>query len=445
MDPGEGAVKPKRKVGRFVLLGLVLFLVLGFTGIWVADEAAYRKARAAGIPLELEDLYDTPMPADEDNAAVGILEAGELLLRDERLKYRVWAYLQGTPEQQQFARNEVAAHAPALARLQEAVARPEFRDPEDIEDPTAPNLLYIRMQSFLDLVYARILIRTRDGQIDEAIADFRIAVALLNLEAGYSLPPYIPLQELILACTSEAELSALRNALADIRGMSIEEDIRRGIFLTFSRMRNGPLMEELERDLARHHAPPSIDPVQIVRKGYPKDLKWRFQMARLVRWVTPAFRQKMTLEEMEKYFGGIYDAAENSPLDQSLYRVAIEYLPAANYNLRHNLAASREVHLALIDARVHYLQTGLWPKSFSDLPNQYTDPFTGKPLFFSASADGLSVWSVGRDGQNDNGKTRSGGSAGHDIVASIPPPPATSPPSTEVPDPLPAKATSSSP
>ncbi len=420
------------------LVGLALFPVLLLAGMWFADEAAYREARAAGVPLELEDLYDTPMPADEDNAAVGILEAGELLVRPKHKGdiYRVWAYLEGTPEQKQFAREKVAENAPALAKLQEAVSRPEFRTQADIENPTVPDLLQSRMRTFMDLLSARILIRARDGLIDKAISDAEVLVALLNLGTD-KLPAGPPraLQELVSGCTSEAELTALRDVLADLQGPSVEEVVRHRAFMSISGMRNGPLMKQAFADSHFGYSPERVEAGQIARKGYAKDLRWRFEMARLIRWLTPAYQQKMSVEEMKAYFDGIAIAAEESPLDNALYNDSIAAIPdihlhqiSSNY-----LLACRAIYTALVDSKLHYQRHGDWPKSLADLPDDYIDPDNGKPLSFKRNPDGILIWSSGPD-QTSN--PRVSAMLTYEVKASLPPPPY--PPLTNpaVPDPL---------
>ena len=54
------------------------------------------------------------------------------------------------------------------------------------------------------------------------------------------------------------------------------------------------------------------------------------------------------------------------------------------------------------------MKTGRWPKTLAEIPADLlarvpTDPFTGEPLRYAARADGVTVYSVGRDGADDGG------------------------------------------
>ncbi|HEY3781829.1 MAG TPA: hypothetical protein VGL56_12150 [Fimbriimonadaceae bacterium] len=75
-----------------------------------------------------------------------------------------------------------------------------------------------------------------------------------------------------------------------------------------------------------------------------------------------------------------------------------------------------------------HAKTGVYPKSISDIPGIWTDPFGGKPLHVKIAGDSFRVYSVGPDGVDNGGADRSesksyptfNGDEEYDIVAAYP-------------------------
>lgn len=68
----------------------------------------------------------------------------------------------------------------------------------------------------------------------------------------------------------------------------------------------------------------------------------------------------------------------------------------------------------------HRLKTGSFPAALADLPKELlaevpSDPYTGKPILFKPTADGLVVYCTGADGSDDGGNLSSESKPGFDL------------------------------
>jgi hypothetical protein len=77
------------------------------------------------------------------------------------------------------------------------------------------------------------------------------------------------------------------------------------------------------------------------------------------------------------------------------------------------ITALRDMTIHALAAERYRLRHGQWPESLSDIPPDLlpdawahgpsVDPFDGQPLRYQISDDGLRLYSVGRNGQDDGG------------------------------------------
>lgn len=71
--------------------------------------------------------------------------------------------------------------------------------------------------------------------------------------------------------------------------------------------------------------------------------------------------------------------------------------------VRNQRISVRLVTLALIKALLFEQKTGQLPTSLQDLPGQWTDPFSSRPLLFKRRQGQLLIYGVGENGKDDNG------------------------------------------
>lgn len=144
--------------------------------------------------------------------------------------------------------------------------------------------------------------------------------------------------------------------------------------------------------------------------GRPADcLKYLELMGEMVeasREPFPAARQKVTLVEQKlKTLAGT-----RNPLEKLKYLVTSLLMPATGsvFDAFARVQARRDCLVAAIAAERFRLQTGLFPTRLNDLnpgilPAVPTDPFSGKPLLMKTGPGEAIVYSVGINGNDDQG------------------------------------------
>lgn len=123
------------------------------------------------------------------------------------------------------------------------------------------------------------------------------------------------------------------------------------------------------------------------------------------------------------------------PLTKLKYNYTLHLFPAvrASFDVAARNIAQRDVLATAIAAERHRLKHGRYPEKLADLVPQFlsavpSDPFDGEPLRCVAADDGLTIYSIGRDGK-DNGGLSLENSGEPDISVHLPsqrpiPPPA---------------------
>jgi len=93
--------------------------------------------------------------------------------------------------------------------------------------------------------------------------------------------------------------------------------------------------------------------------------------------------------------------------DEELARLLMPALGKVAASFRRDRAVLRGATVGLALER-YRLATGRWPKELTELVPDYlpavpTDPFDGRPMRYRPLSDGVIVYSVGPDGQDDGG------------------------------------------
>ena len=116
------------------------------------------------------------------------------------------------------------------------------------------------------------------------------------------------------------------------------------------------------------------------------------------------------------------DALLKSPMNKLTYIVTVLFVPAIGYAAPSfaETAARRDSADAAIAAELYRRKHGKWPVKLEDLvpkflPRVPDDPFTDMPMQIKVSADGLKVYSLGRDTQDDGGKLSDRMTPGTDV------------------------------
>jgi hypothetical protein len=116
------------------------------------------------------------------------------------------------------------------------------------------------------------------------------------------------------------------------------------------------------------------------------------------------------------------DALLKSPVNRLTYIMTALLVPAIGYAAPTfaDTAARRDSADAAIAAELYRRKIGKWPERLEDLVPKYlpyvpNDPFTDTPMRFKVSADGLKVYSLGRDTQDDGGKLSDKTTPGTDV------------------------------
>lgn len=131
-----------------------------------------------------------------------------------------------------------------------------------------------------------------------------------------------------------------------------------------------------------------------------EDQNWLTANPKISKRVNEASRDESLSGKLLSYSVGIYDRILNAPA-KSQATV---------------LTARASLMLMAFAAE------GKGKLKINDLPGEWLDPYTGKPLLSAWSGNALKVWSVGEDGKDDGGATTnpSGFGPPWDIVAELP-------------------------
>jgi hypothetical protein len=281
------------------------------------------------------------------------------------------------------------------------------------------------------------LVRAFDGDADGALDS---TLAILAVARGFGDDPALVSQLIRTRCVALAIGSieqtlawcdtATDAKLAELQAALVAEaEVPRLVCgLRGDRAANFRLMENIDEG----RLPPFSDPLNLVgmSSGRGPDLA-----AEVVMLATVRDQQATFLKLMERCIAaaklppGPDRTAEFATIEAEcrglprhtnfLVRVLFPAPDKLNESENRIVGLLRTAVVALACER-HRLKTGAFPEALADLPKELlaevpTDPYTGKPILFKPTADGLVVYCTGADQTDDGGNLKPASEAGFDI------------------------------
>lgn len=413
-------MKTKSKKRLLIIGGSVL--VLGVVGVWflvMAAPGTYDKAKALGMAVEPDDVYTTPAPDPADNAAPLLAQAREEMGRlaidmdliDNNLSMN-------TPAARAAAQAEIDRAAPVFALLEQAAKRPECRFDIDWAAYTFDSsgfFIYVRNVCLLLILRAEFL--AQEGRFEEAKADLERTLVLarhlgsaplklsLMTQANLESRVFDSFGAMAEKMTTAEELSGLRD-LADneLQDIKLFDSMRTEVTLPAVAARNMTLRQVAELSQKPLFSMPT--PHELQRTGKPTAMGMALQLDRYLELWIPLYqleeeeRDNETVAEMLRQMRKRMDGSRD-PRD-AFAKMMIGGITLGLDSLKYREAA-QAIALARIDLLIHRLTTGSFPASLDELDGEHLDPYTGKPLGYSKTADGFRVWSVSQNGVDDGG------------------------------------------
>ena len=199
--------------------------------------------------------------------------------------------------------------------------------------------------------------------------------------------------------------AALHSLRRVVRERMPKPDLRRALmsesYVGIAMIRNLHLMKGSDE------ASSPLDPARLVREGLPAKSKHR---AFLARHLDTYSDLEERIQELGSDSRAIARAADEIGKELERRR-GMSYILEANLFPVMGEAGKAVVHSqasllvadTLAAAMMHRLKHGDWPTTLEGSP---LDPVDGKALRFHRTADGFRVYSVGKDGKDDGGRTR---------------------------------------
>lgn len=415
-----------------------------------ADEAAiaYRKA---GLPWEAKDLQPNPPVAPNDNAAP-ILRQAIALYESKKLARKVRPLFDALKAGDTKALDGgLQQFGPALKLAAPAADKPgvDFQRDWDL----GPDLVFAEYKGLKDFtkVFAiraerRAAIGDVDGCFEDLIHAWRLGLLAGKEPTQISMLVDIACKSITLdrvrRCATlfrnRADALGRLDALFDqFKGEpNLAFSLRGNMYEGLAAIRNlpqyGRAKETGQSDDDSGGSLPKLDPSKLVRTGLPRDPLSRAFAARHVQvWLEAKQRLDEHSEDPE---------AQSKALDQIIDRISTPFRASYTFEetmlslfsqsgvaiVRHT--ADKRATQALVRALIVEAKTGALPKRIEDIPGNWTDPFTKKPLRLVSVNGSIRIYSVGHDRRDDGGLTRSelkkkGIEHSDDVIAACPPPP----------------------
>jgi len=449
-----GDYEPKRSgLRKFLWVMLILVVSLSLAVLvtsFVLDYrgsselgAAYAAARAAGVPVNYSDPFyrkwDTQRPASAaENAAVSYEKAFRLLApvlpspAAQKVPYLSetefpdYPYQALPPDMVSSMRDLVWMSVEAFDLLHEGAKAPGCYFPIEWKGAYTEAAHLGKARSGASLIAARIALDGEEGHSADAIEAIEDGLALaaaigkepmlisqiVSTLMGDTVlsgatrflartdptnDEFVTLQN---AFSSAAESLSLRPAL--VGEIAMQQD-------TYDRFMRGelPIMFAAEDDGANRaiRMPAVVRAVTWLVRGHIKSdrarcLEEMLKAVAVAEKPTPA-----TISPSWAGWAGWYRSDRVSPFQISYMLLPSVHTPAHCENWRAKLLAAA----ASCAAMRYRNDTGHWPKDLDALVPEYldavpTDPFTGQPMVYRVDIDGVMVYSVGRNLNDDLGR-----------------------------------------
>ncbi|MGI8924834.1 MAG: hypothetical protein ACR2HJ_12560 [Fimbriimonadales bacterium] len=391
-------------------------------------ESAVSEYRASGMPWEAKDLMKGRTVAPEDNAADLVRKAiAQFDLKKFNAEKEALLDLLDRKQLDAVDRR-LAAYAPALEALDPALKRASLDFGRDWDYGVHVELPeYAPIKQLVNTLCIRARLRAARRE-DAAMAHDLSRARRLTEMAG--MEPHLVTMLFRIACerivndaVRRCAHGALKSGLERLRQV-VERPIMQPqllyalkgeAYIGIATLRNERSGDRSVRD-----------PFEIQRSGLPSNWHWRGMMVRHLQVWTRAKREMDRFANDPIALGSALNRieAELSGRRGASYALAeimfphTQAVPAAVA-----LHADRVATAALLQALLVRADTGQLPDLLADIPGEWIDPFSRKPLLLRRKGDSILIYSVGPDGRDDGGVPRRKGDDlnGWDVVASHPP------------------------
>lgn len=412
-------------------IGAAAWIGTGFAAGHGEAESAYKEVEALGIPLDADAFLASFSPPPSDNCAEELLPAladlkdtSDSLTADQRKNADtfVWNKAEDTVSMAD-RKKALAAYKKSMDRVRAAGNKPFCVPQQDWADSinvTFHEYASLRVVSKLSCTEA----------VTEAnLGNRRIAVQRLKEAVHYgNLSGQTPtlISSLVhIAITSVITTAVRECIIADPGGTETYAQVldqvklkpfgyalRGEVYFNVAIFRNYSVRDAIGtlQSLEGESPKPLKNPK---RSGLPSDPAMRaFMGYSLTRWL-PVLRQLNpdgTVKDkvaFEAAFARFEKEAETATGPISTFHTVLHPV----FSSARQAFQSGDAHLAVADAFAkivtYYVQNGKYPKTLSEAGVKKSDPFSkdNKPLGYSVKDGQMRVWSIGRNGKDDQGKT----------------------------------------
>ncbi len=415
--------KRKRRLARAALGGgAAILLAVSIAGIWLvvaANSRIYAEARAMGMPVEPEDLYNTPAPQPEDNAAPLILEA--VRLQKSAGFGRPWEMLAdmewGTDAEAEAVAKTIAAHPKYFAVLEQAAAKPACRFDHDWSLAYDVTFHEFRGRQGVEMMQVRALVNARRRNDAQAVADtetaLRLIEHLIQEPTMYHLVAMIREKRdaytyAILAASymrDANELKRLRDTIESDPMPDLFHHLRGEVTLTAATLRNWSI-----KDLHESRYSFFVGPPLTRRSGPPPDPAVRVVANKILECWRPLYELKPEERSLEAIHKVLLEIDARLAAMKGIHAEYVNqffFEMGSLYPLIQDMQAEQTATLAAIDLFLYRQQNGSYPETLDALNGNYPDPFSGNQMGYRRHGDGFRIWSVGRDLKDNGGRLKS--------------------------------------
>ena len=441
---------PKRKLVKWVVLGLVLgvvLLIVSLAHLYINVmpekqlEREFARMRARGEPVTLEEAAPPEIP-DAENAALLYEQAFSFYHtagRDEEVKLGEIAgkdLAEWTEEETEVIKEDLEKNQECLRLIVEAASFEKCRFDLDYAASHAIRLPHLsKMRNCARLLARDALLKAREGKTDEALesvrAGLRIGNAFLDEPILTSQLVRIAIGSLMFTASqrildeddaSPAILKRLLEELDIAEGRAALARALQGercfqIDMYEKVIKDPALLAQMGLPGARPYSPSSRKAFGIIYSlGRPLFRRDEIFALSIMRRMTdlsklPYYKAKADLDKLEQDM--------QSP---PFYRLlSTMLLPSTRSHLQE---ARNEVKIGLaqlaLALKIYKAEEGKYPDSLSELVPDILqelpqDPFTGKDFVYKREGEGFLVYSLGENETDEGGKWDDKNRYQHDI------------------------------
>lgn len=421
-EPGK---KKKRRIWWLVAAALGVLLVVGFVfdpfgSMGLKEELA--RARAAGFPVEPEDIFLDPAPRDEDNAALVFDEIVDIVASTSAFSYEkelhVRAVVAGYDDFDiELVDKYFKDNAEVFLLAERAAALPAYRAEKDWSNPWEILLPEFAVSKQITrALAARAMLSLDEGDVEAALTDLRRILQIANRmeDSAFLIGNLVAIANRMIYASTVEKMAAfpeandifLAGVVSQLRYWPEKADwtqaMRTEAHSAVWAPQNFPEIEG------------AIGPSWTWRDGFPshesdwEDVSWRMRSTRMK-------AARLGLLHWTDILNS-YDPDDDDPIgwarrmDARLptgsgfwkgaevlaYIITYELEGVATSEVR--MRARREVLKSSLEALLAMRNGAQDP-----FKNLGLDPFTGASLLYKKTKDGFLIYSVDQDGVDDGG------------------------------------------